>query len=111
MFQYNYRVPKSEFNTTYGSVCIKNIVFEPNEIEKALPDIVFEEENIKHMFAITDLTQHKMRNVYRRFSPKGRITTDMNTFVKECMHCNSSFYSFLAEGILGLILGTFSIID
>lgn len=103
MFQYKYKVPKSEFSTTYGSICIKNIVFQPNEIEKVLPDIVFEEENIKHMFAITDLTQQKKWNVYRRFIPKTRIETDMNTFVKECMDNNRSFYSFLAEGILGLV--------
>ena len=40
MFKYQYKVPKSELKTTYGSVCIENIVFDPNEIENALPDIV-----------------------------------------------------------------------
>lgn len=103
MFQYKYKVPKNEFKTTYGSICIENIVFAPNEIEDVLPDIVFDDENIKHMFAISDLTPDKRFNVYRRFAPKSKITPDLSTFVKENMDKNKTFYSFLAEGILGLI--------
>lgn len=48
MFEYKYKVPKSEFKTTYGSICINNIVFEPNEIERVLPEIVFKDDNLKH---------------------------------------------------------------
>ena len=36
MFKYKYKVPKKEFDTTYGSICIENVIFEPNEIEKVL---------------------------------------------------------------------------
>ena len=103
MFQYKYKVPKSEFSTTYGSICINNIAFEPKEIEKVLPDIVFDDENIKHMFAIKNLTLDNRYNVYRRFAPKSKISTDLSTYVKKSMDKNKTFYSFLAEGILGLI--------
>ncbi|MCH5250924.1 MAG: DUF1837 domain-containing protein [Lachnospiraceae bacterium] len=103
MFKYKYIVPKSELNTTYGSICIENIIFEPIEIERALPDIVFNDENLKHMFAENDLSQMKRRNIYRRFAPKCEITTDMHKFVEENIRTNKSFYSFLAEGILGLV--------
>lgn len=103
MFTYKYQVPKNEFKTTYGSVCIENIVFEPSEIERVLPEIVFEDENLKHMFAETDLKPLKRKNIYKRFLPKSEITVDINQFVEENIRINKSFYSFLAEGILGLI--------
>ena len=103
MFKCKYKVVKSEFKTTYGSICIENIVFEPSEIERMLPHIVFEDENLKHMFAEDNLSRIKRRNIYRRFAPKSEITTDIDKFVEENMRTNKSFYSFLAEGILGLI--------
>lgn len=103
MFEYKYKVPKSEFKTTYGSICINNIVFEPNEIERVLPEIVFEDDNLKHMFAEDNLSQIKRKNIYRRFAPKSEITTDIDKFVEENIRINKSFYSFLAEGILGLV--------
>lgn len=103
MFKYQYKVPKSELKTTYGSVCIENIVFDPNEIENALPDIVFQDDNLKHMFAEENLNEIKRKNIYRRFVPKSKITTDMNKFIEDNIKNNKSFYSFLAEGILGLV--------
>lgn len=103
MFEYKYKVPKSEFKTTYGSICVENFVFNPSEIERILPDIVFEDENLKHMFAEDNLSQIKRKNIYRRFAPKIGITTDIDKFVEESIQTNKSFYSFLAEGILGLI--------
>ena len=103
MFQYKYKVPKSKFKTTYGSICIENIVFEPNEIERVLPDIVFEDENLKHMFAEDNLSTMKRKNIYKRFKPRSKITTDIDKFVEVNIRTNKSFYSFLAEGILGLI--------
>lgn len=103
MFAYKYKVPKSEFKTTYGSICINNIVFEPNEIERVLPEIVFEDDNLKHMFAEDNLSRIKRKNIYRRFAPKSEITTDIDKFVEDNIRINKSFYSFLAEGILGLV--------
>ena len=55
MFEYKYKIPKVELKTTFGSVCIRNIIFDPSEIEKALPAIVFNDENLMHMFAEDDL--------------------------------------------------------
>lgn len=103
MFTYKYKVPKSEIKTTYGSVSIENIVFEPSEIESALPKIVFEDDNLKHMFAETNLKLSKRKNIYKRFLPKSEIAVDINQFVEENIRINKSFYSFLAEGILGLV--------
>lgn len=103
MFKYKYKIPKDTIQTTYGSICIENIIFEPYEIEKILPEIVLEEENLKHMFAEEELNDLKKRNIYKRFIPKDRMLPDSDTYVKECIRRNKSFYSFLAEGILGLV--------
>lgn len=103
MFKYKYKIPKSEIQTTYGSICIENIIFEQYEIEKILPEIVLEEENLKHMFAEEEINDTKKRNIYKRFIPRERILPDLDTYVKECIRMNKSFYSFLAEGILGLV--------
>lgn len=103
MFEYQYKVPKVELKTTYGSIGIKNIIFEPGEIEKALPDIVFDDENLKHMFAEEDLDNFKKRNIYRRFAPKTKTNLELEQFIDLSIASNVSFYSFLAEGILGLV--------
>lgn len=103
MFEFKYNVTKNELGTKYGSICIKNIVFEPNEIEKALPSIVFDDENLKHMFAENDLNPFKKKNIYRRFIPKTRTNKELEEYITDCLRSNVSFYSFLAEGILGLI--------
>ncbi len=34
MFEYKNRIYKSELKTQYGSVCIKNMVFNPKQIEE-----------------------------------------------------------------------------
>lgn len=65
MFDYKYKVVKNECETTYGSICVKNIVFEPEEIEKVLPDIVLEDDNLKHMFAEDNLNRRNKQNIYR----------------------------------------------
>lgn len=103
MFEYMYKVPQNEYKTTYGSLRVSNIIFEPGEIERVLPDIVFEDDNLKHMFAENNLSRNKRKNIYRRFIPKSEIVTDINRFVEENIATNKSFYSFLAEGILGLV--------
>lgn len=103
MFKYKYKVQKNEFNTEYGSVCIENIIFAPSEIERILPDIVLLDENLKHMFAEDDLNDFKKRNIYRRFIPRLDAGTDLEAFITKSISENKTFYSFLAEGILGLI--------
>ena len=103
MFEYQHKVPKVELKTTYGSIGIKNIIFAPGEIEKVLPDIVFDDENLKHMFAEDDLDDFKKRNIYKRFAPKTKTTLELEQFIDKSLASNVSFYSFLAEGILGLV--------
>ena len=98
-----YKVPQNEHKTTYGSLRISNIVFEPGEIERALPDIVFTDDNLKHMFAEENLNKNKRKNIYRRFIPKCELLPDIKTFVASNISTNRTFYSFLAEGILGLV--------
>lgn len=103
MFTYNYRLEKEDKQTMYGSICIDNIVFDTHEIEEKLPTIIFEDKNLKHMFAENDLNDFKRRNIYKRFCPKEKISCDMKAYINNCMKNNKSFYSFLAEGILGLV--------
>lgn len=103
MFKYKYKIPKNEIKTTYGSICINNIVFEPDEIEKILPEIVLEDDNLKHMFAEEELNDFKKRNIYKRFIPQEKLGTDLLGYIQSCIRTNRTFYSFLAEGILGLV--------
>ena len=74
MFKYKYKVHKKEFDTTYGSICIENVIFEPNEIEKVLPEIILQDDNLKHMFAIEEITPSRRKNIYKRFIPKVKTT-------------------------------------
>lgn len=103
MFDYKYKIPKVELKTTFGSVCVRNIIFDPNEIEKALPDIVFNDVNLMHMFAEDDLSELKKRNIYKRFAPRTKNVLELEQFVDNGLASNKNFYSFLAEGILSLI--------
>jgi hypothetical protein len=103
MFDYKYKIPKVELKTTFGSVCVRNIIFDPNEIEKALPDIVFNDVNLMHMFAEDDLSELKKRNIYKRFAPRTKNVLELEQFVDNGLALNKNFYSFLAEGILSLI--------
>ena len=103
MFDYKYKIPKVELKTTFGSICVRNIIFDPNEIEKALPDIVFNDENLMHMFAEDDLSELKKRNIYKRFAPRTQNALELEQFVDNGLASNKNFYSFLAEGILSLI--------
>ena len=102
MFEYKYKFNDNALNTTYGSVCITNVVFDTEELENALPEIIFDDNNIKHMFAVSELDDKTKCRIYRRFIPKSN-TADLCQFIEENLAYNKSFYSFLAEGLLGLI--------
>ena len=93
MFKYKYKVPKKEFDTTYGSICIENVI----------PEIILQDDNLKHMFAIEEITPSRRKNIYKRFIPKVKTTSDMYKYVQAAIDNNKTFYSFLAEGILGLV--------
>lgn len=103
MFKYNKKIEREVIQTTFGSICIDNIAFDPDEIERALPDIVLTDDNLKHMFAETDLNDFKKENIYRRFIPQGNTGTNLELYIDQSIKDNKNFYSFLAEGILGLV--------
>lgn len=103
MFEYNTNVCYEKLGTQYGSIRIKNIIFEPKEIEKVLPSIIINDENLMYMFAEDELTQHKRKRIYKRFIPNEKIDIEMSQYISDCLNSNVSFYSFLAEGILGLV--------
>ena len=103
MFEHKYTVSKSNLGTTYGSISIKNVIFKPEEIEQALPSIVFDDLNLMHMFAEENLDVFKRKNIYRRFIPKTKTKNAIEEFVENSIRDNVAFYSFLAEGILGLV--------
>lgn len=103
VFEYKYRFVKKELKTEYASVCVKNIIFEPAEIEKMLPHIVLNDDNLKYMFSEKTLNSFKKRNIYKRFIPKDDALKDLDTYISECLENNKSFYSFLAEGVLALV--------
>ena len=44
------KVEKQIISTSYGLVAINNIVFDPLEIENYLPNIIFDDNNLKFMF-------------------------------------------------------------
>lgn len=68
-----------------------------------MPEIVFEDENLKHMFAEENLTRNKRKNIYHRFIPKSKMIPDISSFVEMNILTSKSFYSFLAEGVLKFV--------
>lgn len=103
MFCKKYFVEKEKINTKYGSVSIEKIEFTPIELQKVLPKIVLDEENLKYMFAEPELNKFKRNNIYKRFIPKDYSENVNNEYVANSIKSNKNFYSFLAEGILGLV--------
>ncbi len=103
MFYEKYFVNKEIIKTKYGSVCIENIEFSPVALQEEVSRIVFDEENLKFMFSEEELDKFKRFNIYKRFIPKStpeELTVD---YISNSIRNNSNFYSFLAEGILGLV--------
>lgn len=103
MFYGKYFVNKEVIRTKYGSICIENIEFNPRDLQEVLPNIIFEEENLKFMFSETELDIFSRLNIFKRFIPKSaprELTVD---YVSNSISNNSNFYSFLSEGILGLV--------
>ena len=103
MFKYYKKVEKAKIETTFGSICIENIVFDSKDIEEMLPKIILEDENLKYMFAEDELNDFKKRNIYKRFIPQEKTERDLINYINHSINFNKSFYSFLAEGLLSLI--------
>ena len=96
------KVEKQIISTSYGLVAINNIVFDPLEIENYLPNIIFDDNNLKFMFQQNKLNTRMRRLILNRFIPNDR-SIDLTTYVQNSLSQNKNFYSFLAEGMLTLI--------
>ncbi len=103
MFYGKYFVDKEIISTKFGSICIENIRFNPDDLQEALPQIVFEEENLKFMFSENELDSFKILNIFKRFIPKSAPSELTKDYISNSIRSNHNFYSFLAEGILGLV--------
>lgn len=103
MFIEKYFVEKEVIRTKYGSICIENIEFNPEDLQQMLPQIIFDEENLKYMFSDNMLDNFSKFNIFRRFIPKDVPNELTLEYVTNSISNNKNFYSFLAEGILGLV--------
>lgn len=103
MFIEKYFVEKEIIRTKYGSVCIENVEFNPEDLQQKLPQIIFNEENLKYMFSDDMLDNFSKFNIFKRFIPKDVPNELTLEYVTNCIKNNKNFYSFLAEGILGLV--------
>ena len=103
MFEHNSIINFQEIGTKYGSIKIKNIVFEPLEIQDNLSDIIFNDVNLMHMFQEKNLDDFNRKNIYSRFIPQEEPDSKLEEYIKKGIVANKNFYSFLAEGILSLV--------
>lgn len=103
MFCKKYFVEKKLLKTEYGSIYIESIEFNPDELQKVLPQIIFEEDNLKYMFSEKYLDIFLKKNIFKRFIPKSAPSEITIGYVAKCIRDNKTFYSFLAEGVLGLV--------
>lgn len=103
MFIEKYFVEKEVIRTKYGSICIENVEFNPEDLQQMLPQIIFDEENLKYMFSDNMLDNFSKFNIFRRFIPKDVSNELTLEYVTNSISNNKNFYSFLAEGILGLV--------
>lgn len=103
MFIEKYFVEKEIIRTKYGSVCIENVEFNPEDLQQKLPQLIFDEENLKYMFSDDMLDNFSKFNIFKRFIPKDVPNELTLEYVTNNIKNNKNFYSFLAEGILGLV--------
>lgn len=101
-FELHTKVEKEKIKTKFGVVSIRNIKFDSTDIQKILPDIIFEDNNLKFMFQKDAFLGRDKVLVLKRFLPNKDVE-DITKFIIESINSNKTFYSFLAEGMLGLV--------
>ena len=101
-FELHTEVEKEKIKTKFGVVSIRNIKFDSTDIQKILPDIIFEDNNLKFMFQKDAFLGRDKVLVLKRFLPNKDVE-DITKFIIESINSNKTFYSFLAEGMLGLV--------
>ena len=90
------KVEKQIISTSYGLVAINNIVFDPLEIENYLPNIIFDDNNLKFMFQQDKLNPRMRHLILNRFIPNDRTTT-LTKYIQDSLEQNKNFYSFLTS--------------
>lgn len=100
-FELKNKVTKRTIQTKFGLITINDIKFDSEEIQNILPDIVFEDNNLKFMFQ-KKIEGREKQLVLKRFLPNSHVT-DLIQFIEDSISRNKTFYSFLAEGMLGLV--------
>lgn len=101
-FEIKKMIDKTIFKTNYGVVSVSNINFDVNDIQKILPEIVFEDDNLKFMFQENELNERTRYLILQRFLPNDDVK-DVKKYIIDSISHNKTFYSFLAEGMLGLV--------
>lgn len=102
MFELYKDVKKENVKTQFGVIAIKNVKFDSKDIQNVVKELVFEDNNLKFMFQENDLSDKKKSLILKRFLPN-ELNSDINEFIDNSISKNKTFYSFLAEGILGLV--------
>lgn len=95
-------VEKEKIKTKFGVVSIRNVKFDSTDIQNILPDIIFEDDNLKFMFQKDTFLGRDKALVLKRFLPNKNVE-DITKFIIDSINSNKTFYSFLAEGMLGLV--------
>ena len=95
-------VEKEKIKTKFGVVSIRNVKFDSTDIQNILPDIIFEDDNLKFMFQKDTFLGRDKALVLKRFLPNKNVK-DITKFIIDSINSNKTFYSFLAEGMLGLV--------
>lgn len=106
-FQLKNKVSKTVEKTDFGLVSVTNIRLDPTDIENILPNIVFNDDNIKFVFQMDNLNPRSKFKIYNRFIPQNfeidiNRYSSMEEYINNLMK-NPNFYSFLAEGMLPLV--------
>lgn len=101
-FQLHNKVEKVLIKTKFGVVKISNIRFDSTQIQNMLPDLIFEDNNLKFMFQKNISSNFEKCLILNRFLPNEKID-DIDKFISNSIISNKTFYSFLAEGMLGIV--------
>ena len=101
-FELKNEITKRTIQTKFGVITINDIKFDSEEIQNILPDVVFEDNNLKFMFQKEKIEGREKQLVLKRFLPNSH-ETDLTQFIENSVSRNKTFYSFLAEGMLGLV--------
>lgn len=99
MFEHNTVIKLDNIETEYASIKVKHIVFTPKDIEDTIPNIIFQDDNLRHIFQEDVMSGFNRTNMYKRFIPQVK-NDNIEEFIKNEINSNKSFYTFLAEAIL-----------